>query len=100
MDRNLKEGLISLLSEEEKISSWGITNIAIDDSSISFNVDGFIYKGRVCIYYVEPYYYISFGGDKKIKCVDATELADILDSNIEKTDNYQYDLENWLSSFI
>ncbi len=96
---NLKKGLIFLLSEEEIVSSWGISNITIDENSINFNVDGFLYKGRISIKYVETYFEISFGCDKKVRCVDATELTEILDSNIEKTDNYQHDLENWLSSF-
>lgn len=99
MDKNLKKGLIFLLSEEEIVSSWGISNITIDENSINFNVDGFLYKGRISIKYVETYFEISFGCDKKIRCVDATELTEILDSNIEKTDNYQHDLEKWLSSF-
>lgn len=99
MDKNLKKGLIFLLSEEEIVSSWGISNITIDENSINFNVDGFLYKGRISIKYVETYFEIRFGCDKKVRCVDATELTEILDSNIEKTDNYQHDLENWLSSF-
>ena len=97
MDKNLKKGLIFLLSEEEIVSSWGISNITIDENSINFNVDGFLYKGRISIKYVETYFEISFGCDKIVRCVDATELTEILDSNIEKTDNYQHDLENWLS---
>ena len=99
MDKKLKNGLLCLLSEEEIVSSWGISNITIDENSINFNVDGFLYKGRISIKYVETYFEICFGCDKKVRCVDATELAEILDSNIEKTDNYQHDLENWLSSF-
>lgn len=101
MDKNLKKVLICLLSEEEKVSSWGISNITIDESQINFNVDGFLYKGRISIRYDETYYEISFERDNKtIKCLEAAELTDILDSNIEKTDNYQHDLEKWLSSFI
>lgn len=99
MNKKVKKALICFLKEEEKVSSWGISNINIDDSSIKFNVDGFLYKGCVCIRCDESYYDINFEGDKKLKCLDASELAEILDSNIEKTENYQHDLENWLSSF-
>lgn len=99
MNKNVKKALVCLLKEEEKVSSWGISNINIDESSIKFNVDGFLYKGCISIKCDETYYDIHFEGDKKLRCLNATELADILDSNIEKTDNYQHDLENWLSSF-
>lgn len=100
MNKNVKKALICLLKEEVKVSSWGISNINIDESSINFNVDGFLYKGCISIKCDENCYEIHFDHGKKLKCLDADELADILDSNIEKTDNYQHDLENWLSSFI
>ena len=99
MNKNVKKALICLLKEEEKVSSWGITNITIDESSINFKVDGFLYKGSLSIRCDETYYEIHFECGKILKCLDATELTDILDSNIEKTDNYQQDIENWLSSF-
>ena len=98
MDKNLKKALICLLKEDEKVSSWGISNINIDECSINFNVDGFLYKGGVSIRCDETYYEIHFEGEKKIRCLDASELTEILDSNIEKSYNYQHDLENWLSS--
>ena len=99
MDKNVRNALICLLKEEDKVSSWGISNISIDDSSINFVVDGFLYKGHVRILCDESYYKIRFDNGKTIRCLDATELPDILDFNIEKTENYQHDLENWLSSF-
>lgn len=98
MNKNVKKALVCLLTEEEKVSSWGITNITIEESSINFNVDGFLFKGRINITYDETYYEINFELGKKIRCIDAEELIDVLDSNIEKTDNYQHDLENWLFS--
>ena len=99
MNEKLKKALICLLQEEEKVSSWGICKINIDESSINFNVDGFLYKGCVSIKCGETCYEIHFEHGKEICCSDAGELTDILDSNIEKTENYQQDLENWLSSF-
>lgn len=99
MNSNLKEALICLLKEKEKVSSWGISNISIDESSINFNVDGFLYKGCVSIRCDETFYEIHLERGKKLKCLNAVELTDILDSNIEKTENYQQDLESWLSSF-
>lgn len=99
MDKNVKKALICLLKEEEKVLSWGITNISIDESSINFNVDGFLYKGSISIRCDETYYEIHFDCGKIIRCIDAADLTNILDSNIEKTENYQHDLETWLSSF-
>lgn len=100
MNKNVKKALVCLLKEEEKVSSWGISNINIDESSINFNVDGFLYKGLISIKCDETNYEIHFERGKKIRCSDATELTDILDSNIEKTDDYQHDIEKWLSPFI
>lgn len=99
MDIMVKKALICLLQEEEKVSSWGICQINIDENTINFNVDGFLYKGRISIKCDETCYEIRFEHGTKILCANTIELADILDSNIEKTENYQQDLENWLSSF-
>jgi len=99
MNKMVKKALICLLQEEEKVSSWGICKINIDDSTINFNVDGFLYKGRISIKCDETCYEIYFEHGKKLCCANAIELTDILDSNIEKTENYQQDLENWFSSF-
>lgn len=99
MDKNVKNALIYLLKEEDIVSSWGISHISIDDSSINFVVDGFLYKGQIKILCNDSYYEIRFNNGKTKRCLDATELPKILDSNIEKTENYQHDLENWLSSF-
>lgn len=99
MNIKLKEALICLLKEEDKVSSWGISNINIDESSINFNVDGFLYKGNICIKCYETCYEIHFEREKNIRCLNADELTDILDNSIEKSDNYLYDLEQWLSSF-
>lgn len=99
MNKNIKKALICLLQEEEKVSSWGICKINIDENSINFNVDGFLYKGSVSIKCNETYYEIHFEHREIIHCSDVGELTDILDSNIEKTENYQQDLEKWFSSF-
>lgn len=99
MNKKVKKALICLLQEEEKVSSWGICKINIDENSINFNVDGFLYKGCVSIKCDKTCYEIHFEHGKIIRCSDAEELTDILDSHIQKTENYQKDLENWLSSF-
>lgn len=98
MNKNVIKAIIYLLKEEEKVLSWGMTNISIKGSSIHFDVDGFIYQGHIIIKCDEMYYEIQLEDGKKIRCLDV-ELTDILDSNIERTENYQQDLEKWLSSF-
>ena len=99
MNKNVKKALICLLQEEDKVSSWGISKINIGENSINFNVDGFLYKGCASIKCDETCYEIYFEHGEIIRCSDAGELTDLLDSNIEKTENYQKDLENWVSSF-
>jgi len=66
MNKYVKKALICLLKEEVKVSSWGIYNITIDESSINFNVDGLIYKGCISIRCYETYYEVHFEPGKKI----------------------------------
>lgn len=95
---NVRRALICLLNEEEKVSSWGITNINIEENSINFDVDGFLFRGHISIKCEETYFEIQMEGGKNIMCV-VSELTDTLDSSIEKAENYQQNLEKWLLSF-
>ena len=88
-----------MLNREEIISSWGINNISIEERSISFDVEGLIYKGSICIRCDKLDYEIQFEDGRTIQC-SIVKLVDILDVNIETTDNYLRDLENWVLSRI
>lgn len=94
MNIKIKQALVSLLSKEDIVSSWGITNISIEETSIRFNVEGLIYVGSICIRYNQPSYEIAFDDGRLIKC-SLNELANVLDACIERTENYIRDLEKW-----
>ena len=49
MNSKIKQALVILLNEEVRIASWGLSNISITETSIMFDVDGFIYSGRIII---------------------------------------------------
>ena len=97
MNKKVKIALAYLLNEEEKVTSWGISNILIKENSIHFHVEGLIYKGYIFIRCDKPYYKIIFDDGKSIQCTVA-ELVNVLDTNIEMTRNYIHDLKSWFLS--
>lgn len=90
MNKELRYLLVRLLKDEVTLQSWGITNILIKDSSLNFDVSGMKYSGTVFINTCTNGYIISLGA----KTIQATidDIISILDSEIEKTDNYISDL--------
>ena len=46
---NVRMLLLSLLKDEVVVASWGMTNIIISETKLSFSVNGFKYKGVVTI---------------------------------------------------
>ena len=99
MNKNLKRVMIVLLKEKEIISSWGISNVHMKGNVLSFQVDGFIYKGSICIVCNTSYCEARFANSKTIKC-NALDLSKVLDAAIEKDENYLLNLETWLASQI
>ena len=99
MNKNVKSVIVGLLKEKEIVSSWGISNILIEGSSIHFQVEGFIYRGSIRIICDKPYCVIEFDGGKAIQCL-MNELTNVLDTAIEKDGNYLSNLEKWLSSQV
>lgn len=95
MNKNIKKALVSLLNKEVKVASWGITNIHIFDTSFDFEVSGFIYNGKVQVKLVDDSYKIYFDTGETINC-SLDDLVKTLDSKIEKTDNYESLLQEWL----
>ena len=97
MNAKVKLALVTLLNEEDIVSSWGISNISVGNDFLCFNVDGFIYKGGIRISCNPADYEIIFNGGKILTC-QINNLVHILDTNIEKTQHYMKDLNEWLSS--
>ncbi len=95
MNENIKKALVCLLDEEVIVASWGITNINVSDTSLDFEVSGFIYKGKVQVKPIDDSYKICFDTGECINC-SLDDLAKTLDSKIEKTDSYESLLQEWL----
>ena len=99
MNKNLIRVMIVLLKQREIISSWGISDVHINGNVLSFQVDGFIYKGYICIICNTSYCEAKFANGKTIKC-NVLDLSKVLDAAIEKDENYLLNLETWLASQI
>jgi hypothetical protein len=96
MNKNIKKALVYLLNEEVIVTSWGISNINIEDTSIGFEVSGFIYQGKVQVsLYNDDGYKINFDTGESVIC-SIEELTKTLDSKIERTENYESCLREWM----
>lgn len=93
MNEKIKKALITLLNEEVIIASWGIANMTINPTSFEFQVEGFIYQGRVKIDILDDGYRVGFETGTSFDCSDE-DLVTILDRHIEKTNDYLDKLEH------
>ena len=97
MDEKIKNALVCLLNEEVIVSSWGVTNLNINDMSFMFEVSGFLFQGKVEVIPCESGYSIKLNNADITKC-SLEELVRTLDSIIESVDNYESLLQKWLDS--
>ena len=97
MNDKIKKALVSLINEEIVVTSWGITNIIINDTSVGFEVSGFLYKGKVELSICESGYSIKLDNADIIQC-SLEELVRTLDTKIERSENYESQLREWLDT--
>ena len=97
MNEKIKKALVYLLNEDIVVTSWGITNININDTSVRFEVSGFLYKGKVELTPCESGYFIKLDNTENIHC-QLEELVRTLDTKIERGESYESQLQEWLSS--
>ena len=96
----IKQLSIRLLQESVIIASWGITNIAINKSIICFDVCGLKFTGRVSIQSMrDGEYEIQLNGHTIGLC-RLDNVVETLDLNIERSDDYQQRLEEWIMRHI
>jgi hypothetical protein len=95
MDEMIKNALIILLNNELIVASWGISNIAINESSFEFVVSGFIYQGKVSVSIKNSNYLITFENGCSVEC-NINDLVHCLDSKIEKTSDYEKVVLKWI----
>lgn len=98
MNESIRKLLICLLAHQEIVASWGITHILVNKDSVTFRVDGFMYRGSVLIRACGTYYRVSFGTKDSILNTE-DEVLVYLDASIEKGSGYMECLIEWLSKF-
>lgn len=96
LSKNIKSLLLSLLEDKVVVSSWGISSIFISDTSIKFDVNGMNYQGTVVIESLNNKDYNIIIGNKNICLNSSNDVINWLDSEIEKTNDYLFDLQRCL----
>lgn len=100
LNKTIKQSLITLLKEEEIVSSWGISDISIIDNKVSFKVEGFRYKGLVTIFSNGEGLLDVVLDSRSHKNVPIDNILAILDSEIELSDDYINELRCWIEKQI
>ena len=84
---NVRKLLLYLLKDEVIVASWGISNINISETQLSFSVSGFKYQGYVTIT-------IKDGSDcevihekKNLGCFPFDKVVSIIDEKVENSEN-------------
>lgn len=95
--RKLKNLLVLLLKHDIVVTSWGVTDIKISESRISFQVSGFRYQGIVEINAPTDSndYLIHFSHNPPVRC-DLESVIELLDDRIEKSDTCYQELQTRL----
>ena len=95
LNRALRLVLITLLKDQVTVASWGISNIVIKPSVLTFNVDGMKFKGIVSVKVTGTTYTLHIGKDSYSN-LDLNTLVGFMDERIECTTDYLSDLRKWL----
>lgn len=96
MRKEIREVLVLLLGARGVVASWGMSNININPHSLSFNVNGLRYKGKVRIVPApEAQYAVILRNGNKLYCT-AEDMVYQLDTIIEHTESYSDDLLKWI----
>ena len=90
--------LLMLLANDEIVGSWGITDIEISFNSISFNVNGFLYVGRVLIFPNDSNLYTIELSTQTFEHIELDRVVQVLDSEIEKSEDYIQELTLWIKN--
>lgn len=93
-----KELILSLIRNKNIVCSWGIHNIIITSSAISFDVDGFKYKGQVEIKSNKSSYYSIYMNNQLACNCDIEHIVSQLDLMIETSESYCHDITVWVET--
>lgn len=97
LSKDIRNLLINFLSNQNVVASWGISNIQIEENSISFTVCGMKYQGGVSVNRFGKNVYDVKMREKVYKSLKMHDVINKIDDYIEHTDNYQEDVKKWLS---
>lgn len=87
--KEIKRMLLELLKNNTVVVSWGISNLTIEGDEITFEVDALKYKGVVAVFVSkrQNYYDLKIG-EKVIKELLINEVVDMIDKEVEYSNNY------------
>lgn len=95
MDTNLKKLIVEFLKHEDIVGSWGITNIRVRKTTVSFQVSGFKCKEKVHIRCQKEGYCVKIGKEKAL-LFDLSNIIKGIDDEIETTDDYFKKIALWV----
>ena len=84
------------MEDKVKVASWGISNIVIKPTILTFNVDGIKFKGLVTVEVSGTSYTLKIGENSYTE-IKLSNLVEFMDSKIECTTDYLSDLREWLT---
>ena len=84
---NVRKLLLSLLKDEVIVASWGISNINISETQLSFSVSGFKYQGCVTIVVKDGAKCEVFLDKDKLGCFTFDRVVSVIDGRIEKNES-------------
>ena len=93
----LRQLIVLMMENETIVTSWGISNIRVQESSLSFLVNGFRYQGEVIIDGTNKDALVIKMGDATKEFKNPNDIIDELDQVIESSGDYEVSLLNWLS---
>jgi hypothetical protein len=97
LSKEIRNLLITFLSNQSIVASWGISNIQIEENSLKFTVSGMKYHGEVFVLSsMETIYNVKIG-DKMFESLKLDDVINKIDDYIEHTNNYKEDVMKWLS---
>ena len=82
---NVRKLLLSLLKDEVIVASWGISNIIISETQLSFSVSGFKYQGGVTIEVKNGINCEVFLDKVKLGCFTFDKVVKVIDEKVENS---------------
>lgn len=99
LHKTLRLVLVTLLEERTIVASWGISDIIIYPTVLSFKVDGMKFKGEIKICVTDSSLSLQIG-ENYYSNLGLQNLIFFIDDKIECTADYLSDLEKWVAQNV